>query len=35
VNNNAAIAQNVKCSGKATANVTSGVFPFYLWWLEE
>jgi hypothetical protein len=34
VNNNAAIAQNVKCSGKATGNVASGVFPFYLWWLE-
>jgi hypothetical protein len=34
VNYNAAIAQNVKCSGKATGNVVSVVFPFYLWWLE-
>jgi hypothetical protein len=32
VNYYTAIAQNVKCSGKATANVESGVFPFYLWW---
>jgi hypothetical protein len=34
VNYNNAIAQNVKCSGSATGNVTSGVFPFYLWWVE-
>jgi hypothetical protein len=34
VNNNAAIAQNVKCSGKATGNVASGVFPFFLWWID-
>jgi hypothetical protein len=33
VNGNAAVAQNVKCSGKATGNVASGIFPFYLWWL--
>ena len=31
---NAAVAQNVKCSGKATGNVASGVFPFFLWWID-
>jgi hypothetical protein len=37
VNGNSAIAQNVKCSGKGTGNVESdiGIFPFYLWWVEE
>lgn len=34
VNYNSAIAQNVKASGKATGNVASGVFPFYLWLVE-
>jgi hypothetical protein len=34
VNYNAAIAQNVKCSGKATGNVASGIFPFFLWWID-
>jgi hypothetical protein len=32
VNYNTAIAQNVKCSGKGTGNVESGIFPFYIWW---
>ncbi|MGO9587009.1 MAG: hypothetical protein ACLP2Y_12505 [Limisphaerales bacterium] len=32
VNDNSAIAQNVKCSGKGTGNVESGIFPFYLSW---
>jgi hypothetical protein len=31
---NPAIAQNVKCSGKGTGNVESGIFPFYIWWVE-
>ena len=34
VNSNNAIAQNVKCSGSGTGNVESGIFPFYLWWVE-
>jgi hypothetical protein len=34
VNYNAAVAQNVKCSGKATGNVASGIFPFFLWWID-
>jgi hypothetical protein len=34
VDYNNAIAQNVKCSGKGRGNMESGVFPFYLWWVE-
>jgi hypothetical protein len=30
-----AIAQNIKASGKGTGNMTTGIFPFYLWWVEE
>jgi hypothetical protein len=34
VKGNSAIAQNIKCSGKGTGNVTSGIFPFYIYWVE-
>jgi hypothetical protein len=35
VNYNNAIAQKVKCSGKGTGNVESGIFPFYIRWAEH